>query len=449
MAYKILQCGYMSGDTYAAAALLAADKNCRILLVKDSKATGPEADKSAMIEKIYRESGVWGQVKVFDISSQPFGIKAFWDRIKRGARAKAGEPDRTLPARSTDRRSPTAPLTEWLCKVCLDEKPLGWPHTIGYVTTQLARCWENDPAGTQRAVAGAWRVGKLPTDVKFKLYEFMAGAFAKLNFDIRDNVVVLWSRQSGKAGGAHLELDSSFTGIRQLARALAKDKRATIVLSGDESARLKLAALASEDLHIVDVSAMWERDLWQDPEIRKVKFLTQFAFYKYLADDYRVIHLGMRSGMLESMALLGMEVFYLENLGSTSGDRMIKFENAGITYRRIQFTDSPGLTGRIAQQRHKVAGPEIQRRIADLAQKNKGRGDFRYNFAGPRIAREHTAWAARNFAKAMLVGEPLDDRSFDAAGDPWDALQHEMNRRRGFLTTDVDAIVKLVQGKYR
>ena len=40
MPVKILQCGYMSGDTYAAAALLAADTTARIILVKDTRATG-------------------------------------------------------------------------------------------------------------------------------------------------------------------------------------------------------------------------------------------------------------------------------------------------------------------------------------------------------------------------------------------------------------------------
>ena len=89
-----------------------------------------------------------------------------------------------------------------------------------------------------------------------------------------------------------------------------------------------MAQLANTSPHIVNATNMWKARSGQRCKL----LLAQFAFFKYLAEDYNVVHVGMRSGMLESMALLGMTTFYLEGAGSGSGDRMLTLSRAGIRY---------------------------------------------------------------------------------------------------------------------
>lgn len=436
MAEKILQCGYMSGDTYTAAALLALDRSARILLVKDTKATGEYRDKSGLIRSIFQESGVADRVTVIDISSFRLTIKEVWDAVK--DRYRAGARTALPPTR------PTGELEGVLKQLCHDHEPKGnWPRSITAVTGLVANEWRSNPERTQRLVATAWRVGKLPTEDKFALYEYMAGKFAKTGFNIRDNILVLWSRQSGKTGGAHLELDSSYSGIRQLARHFAiTEPRATVLLSGDEHDD-KLASLASESPQIINVAGMWNEGPWAT-HFAGAKFLAQFAFFKYLADDYRVVHLGMRSGMLESMALLGMETFYLEPLGSGSGDRMVAFQNRGITYRRIQIHAMPGLTARIVQNEPRLSNREkVDDFLTTGASMQERRRKLRQRFDTDR-PREDYPWLAKAHAKAQLVGSRLESRSHD-----WEGVQDELDSLRGFNPTDLDSIVRLVSGKFK
>lgn len=76
----------MSGDAYSAAALLAADKTVKIILLIDTKARGQYADKSKLIEKIYAESGVSGQVIKLDISREKADITAIWKTVSANSR---------------------------------------------------------------------------------------------------------------------------------------------------------------------------------------------------------------------------------------------------------------------------------------------------------------------------------------------------------------------------
>src|SRR5262249_10911249 len=156
----------------------------------------------------------------------------------------------------------------------------------------------------------------------------------------RPNVLVLWSRQSGKRGGAHVELDSGYEGIRQLARYFAIEKgSATVLLVGDESkAGGKLAQLAQESDQIIDVSNMSADGAWKKEPLKSAPYMGQFAFFKSVAEPKtNIIHLGMRSGILEAMALQGMETFYMEPAPCPSGERMMAFHKHGIPYTRIEI----------------------------------------------------------------------------------------------------------------
>jgi hypothetical protein len=119
--------------------------------------------------------------------------------------------------------------------------------------------WQQQPDVTQQKIAEAWKVGKLPTELKLALYNYMATKFAKIGFDIRNNVLVLWNRQSGKRGGAHLEPDSSYEGIRQLALYFAdEDPRPTVLLAGDERNR-KLARIVDQKPYLYSTEKVEEQ----------------------------------------------------------------------------------------------------------------------------------------------------------------------------------------------
>lgn len=418
MPEKILQCGYMSGDTYAAAALLAADTTARIILVKDTRATGQYADKTGLIQKIYGESGVMGRVHLLDISSGALRVNDLWQNYKDAYANRMVAPV----------RGPTT-----ASKLYYDQIPNGWPRSITAVTGLLATQWKTDPDGTSAAIATAWKVGKLPTEQKFALYGYMGRKFQKNNFDIKPNIVVLWSRQSGKRGGAHPELDSSYEGIRQLARAFLKcSKPVTVLLAGDErSDKLNnFANLPGMD-NVISVSDMWEDPVWKD-HFGDAKFLAQFAFYKYLAEEYNVIHIGMRSGMLESMALLGMKTFYLEGASSGSSGRMVGFTNAGITYTRITIGSAPGITGRISEQRKLYTTEVLNERIDERARFHWNRGGFWDLFGDS----DWSEWAATSYAKADLLKQPVRDASYRRT-DQWSALADDMASLRGFTAQDM------------
>jgi hypothetical protein len=425
MAVKIMQCGYMSGDTYAAAALLAVDTTARIILVKDTRATGQYADKSGLIQKIYGESGVMGRVHLLDITAGNLRVNDLWKLYKDAYTIRM-----PAPPRGTTNAS----------KLYYDQIPVGWPRSITAVTGLLASRWEIDPDGTSTAIATAWKVGKLPTEQKFALYGYMGQKFQKNNFNIQANIVVLWSRQSGKRGGAHPELDSSYAGIRQLARALLScGKPVTVLLAGDErNDKLNAFANLPGMDNVISVSDMWEDAVWKE-HFGSAKFLAQFAFYKYLAEEYNVIHIGMRSGMLESMALLGMKTFYLEGAGSGSAPRMGGFSRAGITYSRIIIGSAPGITGRISEQRKLYTNEVLNERIDQRARVHWNRAGF-WDVFGDSDA---SSWAAVSYAKADLLGQSLRDSSYHDM-DQWSALQDDMARMRGFTSSDMTNIFDAV-----
>jgi hypothetical protein len=433
MADKIIQCGYMSGDTYSAAALLAVDPGMRIILVKDTKATGQYADKSALIQKIYRESGVSDRVMLYDISHSEIGIVELWKSVSETYRDHKPLPD----PRSKDA------LVMFHRKLCNDVAPAyRWPRSITAVTGLLASKWNVDDDATRIAVAKAWKVGKLPTEQKFALYEYMGQLFAKTGFDIRPNIVVLWSRQSGKRGGAHLELDSSYKAVRELAHEFADvSMRATVILAGDER-DAKMAHYANGSPHVINATDMWEAPVWKKM-FGEATFLAQFAFYKYLADDYNVVHIGMRSGMLEAMALLGMQTFYMEGVGSASGGRMLAFSGAGIPYTRIQIEDAPGLTGRISEMQRLHTMETFRLSVGRVANANIKRGGFYRNFGENGTG---TDWAARNYAKAKLLGVPLEDNQYDRRNtdNQWRSMKDDMDRQRGLTKTGFKTVVDLV-----
>ncbi len=445
MAEKIFQGGYMSGDTYAASAYLSVDPGARIVLVKDTKE--PQDKTDAVTMKFYRECGLEGRVVPIDISGTPVKVKDLWREIDGKFKANAA-----APAKITFAGNPGT-LPQLLSYLYYTVAPgNSWPRAITAVTGLLANAFESKPDASAKAVADLWKIGKFSTDMKFALWEYAGTKFAKTGFNIRENIVAIWSRQSGKKGGAHIELDSSYQGIRQLVDYFAPAK-ATVVLAGDER-NGKLAEIASGYGQVVNVAEMWKDDFWKT-NFAGVSVLAQMAFFKFLAEGFEVIHVGMRSGMLETMALLGMKVFYMEPGPSPSGKRMLAFRRAGIPYTRVQIGAPPGLTARGAQLSivKGTPAPSLdcwERQLERQAASVKKTADFQQAYGQwiPKYRNykfdDEARDAARDYGKAATLG------ALGAIRPVTDArVIDDVRNLRGFLKTDLDRITGAVEGVFR
>lgn len=450
MADKVIQMGYMSGDTYTAAAWLALDPSHRLILVADAREAD---DRSGMIRGFYQECGLMGQVFV-TTPSEGVGARALFNDVKDNFNSGRPAPPRVAVPQS----GPTT-IEQWRSGLYYNTEPKNrWPRSITAVTGLVANAFEADADGALKTVAKTFKTTTLPTDKKFALYEFMAGKFQKVGYSARPNIVVLWSRQSGKKGAAHLEMDTSFAEIRQLARHFCS--KATVLLCGDES-KGKLASLAAEDAHIINLSEMWEDPFWK-AHFGGAKMLAQLALFAAFQGEHQVIHYGHRSGMLESMALLGMDTFYLEPAACPSGGRMTAFQGAGIPYTRIQIEGKnlPGLTARAAQL-------EIERRVAadQVPVVSKGTFDYLRRQEANRLAfedREFQKQFGSYFHKKAQKHMPTDGTRNDAhrvakltlGGETWtrDNVVHMKDHPeywRGFLPADLERITGIIEARFR
>ncbi|MCC8199538.1 MAG: hypothetical protein LIP06_13500 [Tannerellaceae bacterium] len=146
------------------------------------------------------------------------------------------------------------------------------------------------------------------------------------------NVAVLWSRFSGKKGEAHIEHDTSYTGIRRMIWIAYFQGYELILIVGDaysqEKHKNKYPLMAECARHL-GANTYDLTEFWRDPSVEEWggnTRLGQLYFYDYLNRKFNILkHLGSRSGNLEAMALLGHETRYLEEDNSESASRMEKW----------------------------------------------------------------------------------------------------------------------------
>jgi len=129
----------------------------------------------------------------------------------------------------------------------------------------------------------------------------------------------------------------------------------------------------------------------------------------------------MRSGMLEAMALMGMETFYLEPMDSGSGGRMVVIRNKGITYERIQIDQVPTLTGQLTENEKLYTGDKLNGFVKQVA-RNEG------------IPQARRDWALAA-AKAKNVGMQVKPNASMAT------IAQQLKARRGFSEVDLKKIV--------
>lgn len=290
----IFQPGFASGDMFSIAATLINDPNADVII-----STSGEKDHSDSIVKFYISSGIKkGRIHLIDSNcnwkDEAFKIECIKRKISKTQMIKNGD------------------IT----------------HVSGG-TNYIAKNFSSDMRTKIRA---AWKVDN-SKDKEIGDWLGKKGISKSGN-----SILILWSRFSGKQGEAHLEHDSSYTGIKQIAESAVKLQYDLILIVGDSGyspqANQKYEVIANginqtcQASKVFNLTEFWKNDdskTW-DGNTR----IGQFKLYDYLNRYYNVaVHLGFRSGNLEAMALLGYKVLYMEEPNSIGGKRMEVWHDKG------------------------------------------------------------------------------------------------------------------------
>lgn len=222
---------------------------------------------------------------------------------------------------------------------------------------------------------------------------------------------ILWSRYSGKKGGPHLQHDTSYIGMKQLIQQ-ALEAGYIVLITGDKPATGKPDKF--DDLirsgQVFNLTEFWNSPLWTGSGLGPDRVL-QLGFFEYLKTKGEVKHLGFRSGNLESFALLGQTVGYMEEEGNFQKGRMEAWHGHPIGYNRVLVNRPPTLTGQY---------------IVDKIRKEK-------------LTKEPTPeWISRGASGKLVVDKEAKKRLIEAL------LSEQV---RGFTEADLSKIAAFFKGE--
>lgn len=352
---QILHMSYMTGDIFGVTAALALDPTVEVIFAHGD----PREKEYDQNWRFYEACGLTHRVKKFDIreADKSAAPKPFYADFQ-GAKS--------------------SPAVKKLLAAYPDAQP------VHEVTRIVAENYSGRFEESAAKVAETWRLNAAPAGSLDRLHEY-ASQFVQ---EEDGECIVLWSRKSGRNGGAHVELDSSFEGIRQLADDLHSNmSSARILLAGDDREvqsaredasntleRTKLQQIAASRPRVAAMGSFWKTDdylrIWEND--KNMQRVGQILLWRYLDEklNRRLVHVGMRSGNLETFAMLGMKVVYLENQGNVTGERMLQFEEVGqIPYQRFPVSRPLTRTGQIDVRGQAPSMIKIEESIASAYKK--------------------------------------------------------------------------------
>ena len=218
-----------------------------------------------------------------------------------------------------------------------------WGHpaaSVGEATNRLRTGFKEKPGpqdGLAATVRNAW-LGSSQWSER-DTQEFVL----RKNIPLDRPLVVLWSRQSGKMGGLHPDLDSSYQGLADLA-GLFLAKGYGVLIAGDDPKR----KIAGNDSGERFAGAVRLGEFWRDEAFAGKPRTAQFAFFEHLRQVApTVTHIGMRSGNLEAYAYMGHRVLFIEERDRSDATRMNKLVdlNLSLKYRTVKLEELPTNTG--------------------------------------------------------------------------------------------------------
>ncbi|ASK30015.1 hypothetical protein CEY12_07790 [Chryseobacterium sp. T16E-39] len=329
----LIQPGYATGDMFGIAAALIDDPNLHVVISTGNGSVLDPTDKGGAIQLFYLDSGI-PQSRIHLVP-----IDDIRGPLKAPLRAKARE-----------------------------IQPTGKTAGVNHGTNYVAEHFSDEMRGRIRS---AWNVNdSKDNEIKAWLLEKhipLAGT----------NLLVLWSRFSGKKGDIHLEHDSSYAGIKRIASEAAPHYDA-VIIAGDKGYKIEnagkysqIADSINEELGTLKVFNLTE--FWNDRTDALLLWggntrFGQFKIYDYFQRNFlHVRHLGFRSGNLEAMAMLGYNVRYMEEPHSEGGTRMeswhehehgrTKKSGKATGYERLLVAEPPTRSGKYLQ-RQRIAHPD-------------------------------------------------------------------------------------------
>ncbi|MGW0513164.1 hypothetical protein ACWD1W_28635 [Streptomyces olivaceoviridis] len=346
----VMHPGYASGDQFGILAMLLDEPTMHVLIAGGPgpglPGHDPVRDKSRSIEAFYLESGIHPD-RIWRLELPSLEQGKVWKPLNQEA-TRIAQVQWGIDKKFT----------------AMYRKKELWGVTdgTGYVASHFS-----DELRTK--IRAAW---KLDDHRDTEITAWLAGRGVRIPEGEKD-VLVLWSRFTGKSTNwsglrSRMEHDTSFEGTRQLLRNLAKDYKAVIITGDphpgqgkegkwDELVREMRAELGTENIH--QLTGFWRG---KDAALSAWGGDTrtgQFRLYDHLDRRHGVQHVGFRSGNLEAVALIGHDVHYLEDDGSTGSVRMQAWHDAGYGrtssgglapgYERIVVSEPPTASGRYSK----------------------------------------------------------------------------------------------------
>ncbi|MFE3263690.1 glycosyltransferase [Streptomyces sp. NPDC059215] len=399
----LVQPGYATGDQFGIAATLLGDKNMHVVVVtdpSDARDKGPDMVDFYVGSGIDPERVILKEAKKADTKKLAMDV---WRALNAAVLVEAAKPSNR---QMDDLVIPVGAGTTW----------------IG----------ENFHVGLRDAIRAAWKLndqGFQPQD-REKVADWLQ-ASKGIVLAPGQEVIVLWSRFSGKRGDVHVEHDTSFLGMDQLlnairARITDRDPGPLVLIAGDAKVNPQhrdrypdmTARHRADGLDVHDLTDFWKDVAAVRPWGGHTR-IGQMRLYEYLRDRSgdRLKHLGFRSGNLEGLALSGHAVRYLEEPGSIGGSRMEKWHAVNTTaplatgYERIEISRPPTVSGQIAVEARNSWTEAKRLGTLDRGQLNDLAREF-----------EHPGWVPGR-ANAPLIPKPV-----------------KAGHTKGFAPVDVDTI---------
>jgi hypothetical protein len=216
-------------------------------------------------------------------------------------------------------------------------KPIKPWNKETYEATRVVGEALKDPAQTD-ILRQQIQIGNTPEDdiAKEKIAEYKQ---TKLDPVIDGRkCLFLWGRTSGQKGGAHKELDSHKVMMLQLASALQGEfADRVLVIVGDQVVdRAEFLEAGVPEDRLVFLGPFWNDDTYGT--YMKERNRQRYLFGLFDAQN-DAVSIGMRSGSLEGMALLGMRVIFIDDRGNNAAGRMEYWAGGAAEGRAAAYKD--------------------------------------------------------------------------------------------------------------
>lgn len=353
--FIIVQPGYATGDMFAIAATLIHNPQYHVLISttmdKDGNVKGPYDNSKSIIE-FYRSSGI-DKSRIHTHNVEEVRSTGLASQLKTKAFNIIKEQYKND-----------------LSKRAFENK---YYKPVGEGTQYIA---ENFSDNMRTALRNAWEINGSQDDA-IKIWLEEQGIPTSGN-----NLLILWSRFSGKGGDIHIEHDTSYWGIKQIVHRVA-DMYDAVIITGDKGYVKERAKKYDETADEINVHYQSRKvfnitEFWKGNSPALIAWggntrMGQFKLYEYFDTHFKnVKHLGFRSGNLEVMAMLGYQVRYMEEKGSESGDRMTTWFDRGdgetalggraTGYERLVLAEPPTRSGKFIQYQIQEINRETQER---------------------------------------------------------------------------------------